>query len=366
MVRNMSLSGIIFFFFLLLLSSFNRCNSQCNLTKRSDGFRGMFVFGSSVVDNGNNNNLPTLSKANYLPYGIDYPLGPTGRFSDGKNVADVLGDYLKLPPLPPALDPSTGGHRILHGVNYASAGSGILDSTGPITGVVINLNNQITKFEKVTVPELEAQLSCTRTEILPHYLFFIGAGGNDLLGYFRLNNASNNVTLDTFTTNLLAAYFHRLKRLYNIGARKFALLGIDPIGCGPAVRARTANNSCNESQNAAARLFNSRLRSMVDAFDSKLSGSQFVVVNRYNIIRDVIQNAAARGFRNVTGACCELSVNGILCKKNGSVCPDRRSYAYFDGLHGTQAVSSIIAAEAYASNNQSEVYPFNIQKLSQL
>ena len=53
-----------------------------------------FIFGDSLVDNGNNNRLSSLAKANYLPYGIDFPNGPTGRFSNGKTTVDVIGELL--------------------------------------------------------------------------------------------------------------------------------------------------------------------------------------------------------------------------------------------------------------------------------
>jgi len=55
-----------------------------------------FIFGDSMADSGNNNNLWSYAKANYLPYGIDYPLGPTGRFSNGKTLVDVVGQFLNL------------------------------------------------------------------------------------------------------------------------------------------------------------------------------------------------------------------------------------------------------------------------------
>lgn len=51
----------------------------------------LFIFGDSLFDNGNNNDLLTTAKANYPPYGIDFPDGPTGRFTNGRNVADFLG-----------------------------------------------------------------------------------------------------------------------------------------------------------------------------------------------------------------------------------------------------------------------------------
>jgi len=51
-----------------------------------------FIFGDSLVDNGNNNQLQSLARANYLPYGIDFAGGPTGRFSNGKTTVDVVGE----------------------------------------------------------------------------------------------------------------------------------------------------------------------------------------------------------------------------------------------------------------------------------
>lgn len=51
-----------------------------------------FIFGDSLVDNGNNNQLQSLARANYLPYGIDFPGGPSGRFSNGKTTVDVVGE----------------------------------------------------------------------------------------------------------------------------------------------------------------------------------------------------------------------------------------------------------------------------------
>ena len=51
-----------------------------------------FIFGDSLVDNGNNNMLNSLARANYMPYGIDFPNGPTGRFTNGKTTVDVISE----------------------------------------------------------------------------------------------------------------------------------------------------------------------------------------------------------------------------------------------------------------------------------
>ena len=118
-----------------------------------------FVFGDSLMDNGNNNNLVTTAKVNYPPYGIDFPDGPTGRFSNGRNTADVIGTifqwvfiYTKIvrhlynsfmhyvffcitadllgfksyiPPFATA-----NSEQIISGVNYASGAAGIREETG--------------------------------------------------------------------------------------------------------------------------------------------------------------------------------------------------------------------------------------------
>jgi len=57
----------------------------------------VYVFGDSLLDVGNNNYLPgaDVPRANMPYYGVDFPGGarPTGRFSNGYNVADLVGMY---------------------------------------------------------------------------------------------------------------------------------------------------------------------------------------------------------------------------------------------------------------------------------
>lgn len=52
-----------------------------------------FIFGDSLVDNGNNNGMLTLARANYMPYGVDFPQGVTGRFTNGRTYVDILGRF---------------------------------------------------------------------------------------------------------------------------------------------------------------------------------------------------------------------------------------------------------------------------------
>ncbi|KAJ4965297.1 hypothetical protein NE237_017146 [Protea cynaroides] len=375
-------SNLLVFFFsflpLLLLCSCCPCKGV-----KSDGAEtnGLFVFGSSLVDNGNNNFVKnSTSRADYLPYGIDFPFGPTGRFSNGKNVIDQLGELLKLPSfIPPFNNPSTKGDKILYGVNFASGGSGILDDTGSISGSVINLRQQIKNYEKVTLPQLAHQLGCGSTQslitsgILSEYLFVIGTGGNDyLLNYFVSNSTASKTSLEAFTANLTIALSRKLKKLHSLGARKFVLISIYPIGCIPAVRtAFHIGQDCILVLNQAASLFNSHLKSLVDVIKPQMPGSNLVYVNSYKIIHDIIDDPNPRGFNDTTNACCEVSQikeggNGILCKRGGNTCGDRKSHVFFDGLHPTEAVNVMIANIAYASSLSIETYPINVKELAKL
>lgn len=54
----------------------------------------VIVFGDSIGDQGNNNNLNTLIKCNFSPYGKDF-IGKlaTGRFTNAKTPPDMLGMF---------------------------------------------------------------------------------------------------------------------------------------------------------------------------------------------------------------------------------------------------------------------------------
>ncbi|KAL2931064.1 hypothetical protein RDABS01_036474, partial [Bienertia sinuspersici] len=53
-----------------------------------------FIFGDSLFDAGNNNGLNTMAKANFPPYGVDFPgRGATGRFSNGLTMADFITQF---------------------------------------------------------------------------------------------------------------------------------------------------------------------------------------------------------------------------------------------------------------------------------
>ncbi|XP_057764168.1 GDSL esterase/lipase At5g45670-like isoform X2 [Salvia miltiorrhiza] len=89
----------------------------------------LFLFGDSLIDPGNNNGRNTIAQVEFKPYGIDFLLGPTGRFSNGKTIADIVAELLGFEEYIPSFLEARG-QQILRGVNYASAASGIRPETG--------------------------------------------------------------------------------------------------------------------------------------------------------------------------------------------------------------------------------------------
>jgi hypothetical protein len=67
----------------------------------------LILFGDSIVDSGNNNGLTSTVRANFAPYGQDFPgHNATGRFSNGKIVGDILGTLLVPARMAVTLTPS--------------------------------------------------------------------------------------------------------------------------------------------------------------------------------------------------------------------------------------------------------------------
>ena len=57
----------------------------------------VIVFGDSIMDTGNNNNLKSVVRCDFPPYGQNFPgKVPTGRFGNGKVPSDFIGTIIIL------------------------------------------------------------------------------------------------------------------------------------------------------------------------------------------------------------------------------------------------------------------------------
>uniref|UniRef100_A0ACD5ZRT1 Uncharacterized protein n=1 Tax=Avena sativa TaxID=4498 RepID=A0ACD5ZRT1_AVESA len=97
----------------------------------------VFMFGDSIVDPGNNNNRLTEAKADFPPYGQDFPGGKaTGRFSNGRVPGDMLASRFGVKDLLPPYAGDLELTDLLTGVAFASGGSGY----DPFTSIPSKLN----------------------------------------------------------------------------------------------------------------------------------------------------------------------------------------------------------------------------------
>ncbi|KAJ9563307.1 hypothetical protein OSB04_008467 [Centaurea solstitialis] len=333
-----------------------------------------FIFGDSLVDNGNNNHLVTLAKAIYLPHGIDFSSGPTGRFCNGRTFADFTAENLGFTSyIPPFASPN--GSDILLGLNYASAAAGIRNETGFHLGDRITFDQQL-KNHEMTVSSIGDILggADSASTYLKKCLYHVGFGSNDYLNnYFipSMYETSNMFTVEEFTKVLIQQYRSQILALYNYGARKVALSGLGPIGCTPYELSRhSSNDLCVEYIDSAVKLFNHNLKLLVDEFnnDTRLQDARFIYLNFYDMSMEVIRQPTSLGLRVVDSACCGTGLNNgaVSCLPFELPCSNRDEYFFWDAYHSTEAANNIASRRAYLALNPSDVYPFDIYHLVQL
>ncbi|TXG52022.1 hypothetical protein EZV62_021191 [Acer yangbiense] len=195
----------------------------------NNAFPAVIMFGDSIVDTGNNNNLNSPTKSNFPPYGRDFMGGvPTGRFSNGKVPSDFLGlttffilisfnfysffffffsvEELGIKELLPAyLDPNLKPEDLLTGVSFASGGSGYDPATAKLE-VATPLFNQLQQFQEYKEKlKVIAGEEGTNT-ILSKSLFVVVASSNDIANtYFNFRIREFQFNLFTYTDLLVGS-----------------------------------------------------------------------------------------------------------------------------------------------------------------
>ncbi|XP_047948694.1 GDSL esterase/lipase At5g45670-like [Salvia hispanica] len=332
-----------------------------------------FIFGDSLVDNGNNNNIQSLAKANYLPYGIDFPAGPTGRFSNGKTTIDVIAELLGFDDyIPPYA--TARGQQILRGVNYASAAAGIRQETGQQLGARIDFTGQINNY-KNTVSQVVGILGDedSAASYLSKCIYSVGIGSNDYLNnYFmpQYYSTSRQYSPEQYADVLIRQYTEQLRMLYNFGARKFVLIGVGQIGCSPNALAQNSpdGRTCVARINNANQIFNSRLRGLVDEFNGNTPDARLIYVDAYGVFQDLIDSPSEFGFTVTNAGCCGVGRNNgqITCLPLQPACQNRDEHLFWDAFHPTEAANVVVGRRAYRAERASDAHPFDISRLAQL
>ncbi|GAB2274227.1 hypothetical protein Dimus_008994 [Dionaea muscipula] len=337
-----------------------------------------FLFGDSLVDAGNNDFLFTLSKADSPPYGIDYtPSGgrPTGRFTNGRTISDIIGEALGgRSSSPPFLAPNSLTSAIENGVNYASGSSGILLETGSLFIGRIPLEEQVKYFEQTRSYMVNRMGERDTSKLLRNAIFSLTIGSNDILNYIEPSIpffGQEKVEPSLFQQFMVSNLTMQLKRLYELGGRKFVVVGVGPLGCIPFVRAirLVSGHRCSVEVNELVQGYNKRLDLEVDHLNKEMGPEAvFVYANSYKIFLDIIQNYHHYGFQNGKDPCCGGYIPPFVCFKgkdantSSNLCQDRSKYVFWDAYHPTEA-ANLIMANKLLDGDEAIASPINVREL---
>ncbi|XP_009418683.2 GDSL esterase/lipase At5g55050-like [Musa acuminata AAA Group] len=328
----------------------------------------VYVFGDSTADVGNNNYLSgTDAKADFPHYGVDFPhQTPTGRFSNGYNTIDFLAIHMgfKRSP-PPYLAVVNKPHPLIlrgrRGVSFASGGSGILDSTG----TTITMTKQIQDFAAHESNIASRVTAAVAKGLLSKSVFLISSGGNDVFAFFFATggNATADQT-EQFYNVMITNYTTHLKALYDLGARKFALINVPPVGCCPISRVMHPLGACLDGLNALTKGFNDRVSVLVKNLSSEMEGMKYTVGNSYNVVMDIVSDPAGVGYKDVSSACCGSGKLGaeVMCSPNTTFCTNRNEFLFWDRIHPTQETSEKAGFALYGGASE-YASPINLKQL---
>ncbi|MCL7027819.1 hypothetical protein MKW94_016912 [Papaver nudicaule] len=311
----------------------------------------IIVFGDSTVDAGNNNQIPTLAKSNFLPYGQDFEGGkPTGRFCNGRLATDFMSEMLGVKhSIPAYLDPAFGIEDFANGVTFASAATGYDVATSKVLSV-IPLSEELDYFKEYLKKLTSFLGKHNAVKRARESLYFISIGTNDFIeNYFTIpTGRSSQFTVDEYENFLLGIARSFLIELHHLGARKISLAGLPP--CGNLPITRTLNHIFKKPSlvelNKASKNFNAKLQKLMASLSKELKGVKLVYADIYHPLLHIIQNPDLYGFENVEEGCCGTGTIefGVLCQEgNPLTCTDPSKYAFWDAVHPSEKLYGIVA-----------------------
>uniref|UniRef100_A0A1D1ZGK4 GDSL esterase/lipase At2g30310 n=1 Tax=Anthurium amnicola TaxID=1678845 RepID=A0A1D1ZGK4_9ARAE len=347
------MAGLVLFLLLSLpLSATLGTTHRIRATAEGSSFSSLLVLGDSMFDTGNNNYIPTYFLANHLPYGRDLDGGnATGRFSNGLLVPDFLVSALGIKQRsPPFLDPTLSNADMLTGVNFASAGSGFDDVTTVLSGV-IPISKQLEMF-RAYLAKLELIAGKEEaTKIINSALILISEGTNDfILNYYDLQTRKVQYTMEQYQEFILQKTRDAIEELYHLGGRRFAVVGLPPLGCVPVqitIDLENFKRACIAEENFDTFAYNAKLQELLFEMRPSLPEGRIAYIDVLLPLLDMVTWPQKYGFEVTNKGCCATGLveAGLLCNSLSTSCPDASKYVYFDSIHPTEKAYRVIAKQ---------------------
>ncbi|KAK3039906.1 hypothetical protein RJ639_027741 [Escallonia herrerae] len=257
--------------------------------------------------------------------------------------AEAIG-YTKV--VRPFLDPSIQKVDLLHGVSFASGGSGYDDLTANFSQV-LSFGHQLEYFKNYKVKLTQLVGDKQAAEIVKNGLYIVHMGTNDFLeNYFVEPTRSEQFTVEQYQTYLISCMSRYIQAMHELGARRLVVVGLQALGCIPLVKTLKDTTECDPTYNSVAFSFNTKMKKKLATLTASL-GMKHIFVDAYSITANVIKNPTRYGFKVTSKGCCGTGTVefGPTCR-GLSTCANRTEYMFWDAVHPTEKMHKIIADEA--------------------
>ncbi len=303
------------FLFFLALIFFNTGFAQPNKPPINP-IQQLYIFGDSMSDNGHDNKRNderyNIGEDGVLHFAMPAPYFE-GRFTNGKVWPELLSEKMHL-----------SSENVF---NYAYGGATVQKDIYP-------------------VPNLDMQIHYSTTREAhnnPASLYIIWIGANDLLTYCNSdNNIKNND--DIFIHDLNTNIEKNIRKLITRGAKQFLIAEQIDLSLNPQSmeKNKTHKGYAQKLQNIV-NLYNNANHNLIIKLSQEFPNLTFYNFNFSHLFPASNELAQAHGFNYLQEAC----LNHL------NVCENPNEYIFWDNLHPTTKVHSILAEEIFRliSNN---------------
>nr|GEV99403.1 GDSL esterase/lipase 7-like [Tanacetum cinerariifolium] len=257
----------------------------------------------------------------------------------------VIALHLKLPFIPSYLGQSGSTEDMKHGLNFASAGAGMIFSSGSELGQHISFTQQIQQvmdtFQRftLTMGEIEA------ADLISDSVFYISIGTNDYIHYYLpdVSGVQSKYVSWNFTKFLARTMKQEIKNLYNAKVRRVVVMGLAPIGCAPYYlwQYNSNNGECVKTINDMIMEFNFEMRYTIKKLNRELPDANVIFCDAYLGSMDIMKNF----------------------DQYGMACGNASNHLWWDQFHPTAAVNEILADNVWSGLHTNMCYPMNMKEM---
>ncbi|XP_057772908.1 acetylajmalan esterase-like [Salvia miltiorrhiza] len=329
-----------------LLTTFENCNvglfKMCKINE-------IYQFGDSISDVGNLIREMPVGAATplaRLPYGGDFPMGPTGRASNGNLMIDYFAMDAGLPLLPPFKKYDAD---FSHGVNFAVVGATALPWDAL---AALNISSPVTNTSlSVQLDSLSAYFCSIQKDSsgkLENSLFMLGPFGGSDYHYALFQGKTIHEIEVTLVPKVVDAIMAAVGRVISLGARKVVVPGLYTIFRLPIYRtAFPGNNDMFEVSDDLAIYHNALLQRAIDKFNQEESPDAMVIYGDYFTAYERLETYAVG--RMDLMVCCGSGGGSYnldltrMCGADGvSACAEPNKHISWDGENLTQEAYRIM------------------------